>query len=115
MDISGSLIKQEVNMYQRFTSSLNETAFTTPWWFVMIAGISMFIVGLLLLISPGMTLLVLVQFLGAYWLVTGILSLVNLCIDRTRWGWKLVSGVLGILAGLVVLRDPLWSAIFLPA
>jgi uncharacterized membrane protein HdeD (DUF308 family) len=62
-----------------------------------------------------MTLLVLVQFLGAYWLVTGILSFVSLCIDRTLWGWKLVSGVLGILAGLVALRDPLWSAIFLPA
>lgn len=103
-------------MYQHFTSlTKTETASTIPWWFVMIAGISMFIVGLLLLISPGMTLLVLVQLLGAYWLVTGILSLVSLCIDRTLWGWKLVSAILGILAGLVVLRDPLWSAVFLPA
>lgn len=61
-----------------------------------------------------MILLVLVQLLGAYWLVTGILSLVSLCIDRTLWGLKLVSGVLGVLAGLVVLRDPLWSAILVP-
>src|SRR6266702_3648835 len=85
-----------------------------PWWLVMIAGITVFIVGLLLLISPGMILLVLVQLLGAYWLVTGILSLVSLCIDRTLWGLKLVSGILGVLAGLVVLRDPLWSAILVP-
>jgi uncharacterized membrane protein HdeD (DUF308 family) len=85
-----------------------------PWWLVMISGISLFVLGLLLLTSPGTTLLILVQFLGAYWLVTGILSLVSLCIDRTLWGWKLAAGVLGILAGLVVLRDPLWSAVLVP-
>ena len=85
-----------------------------PWWLVMIAGISVFIVGVLLLISPGMTLLVLVQILGAYWLVTGILSLVSLSIDRTQWGWKLLSGILGVLAGLLVLRDPLWSTVLVP-
>jgi uncharacterized membrane protein HdeD (DUF308 family) len=105
-------------MRPRFTS-ITETATTAtasaPWWLVMIAGIALFIVGVLFLLSPGMALLVLAQILGAYWLVTGILSLVSLCIDRTMWGWKLISGVLGVLAGLVVLRDPLWSAIFVPA
>jgi uncharacterized membrane protein HdeD (DUF308 family) len=105
-----------MNMRPSFSSMTETTtAATIPWWLVMIAGIAAFIVGLLLLISPGMTLLVLVQFLGAYWLVTGILSLVSLCINRTLWGWKLVSGVLGVLAGLVVLRDPLWSAILVSA
>lgn len=101
-------------MHSLFPST-TETTTSTPWWLVMIAGIAALIVGLLLLISPGMTLLVLVQILGAYWLVTGVLALVNLCIDRTLWGWKLVSGVLGVLAGLIVLRDPLWSTIFVPA
>ncbi|MBO0778743.1 MAG: DUF308 domain-containing protein [Ktedonobacteraceae bacterium] len=86
----------------------------TPWWLVMIAGIAMFIVGVLLLISPGMTLLVLVQLLGAYWLVTGTLSFASLCLDRNQWGWKLVTGILGVLAGLLVLRDPLWSAFLVP-
>jgi len=46
--------------------------------------------------------------------VTGILSLASIGIDRTLWGWKLISGVLGVLAGMVVLRDPLWSAILIP-
>lgn len=102
-------------MHLRFSSMTETTtAASTPWWLVMIAGIAAFIVGLFLLISPGMTLIVLVQFLGIYWLVTGILSLVSLCIDRTLWGWKLLTGVLGVLAGLVVLRDPLWSAILVP-
>jgi uncharacterized membrane protein HdeD (DUF308 family) len=47
--------------------------------------------------------------------VTGILSIVSLFVDRSQWGWKLFVGILGILAGLVVLRDPLWSAILVPA
>lgn len=86
----------------------------TPWWLIMIAGIAVFIVGLLLLISPGISLLVLVQLLGLYWLVTGILSLVSLSVDRSHWGWKLFTGILGILAGLIVVRDPIWSAILVP-
>src|SRR5512135_1203798 len=105
-----------MNMGMRF-SSLTETASAsaTPWWLIMMAGIAVFIVGLLLLISPGMSLLLLVQLLGLYWLVTGILSIVSLFVDRSQWGWKLFVGILGVLAGLVVLRDPLWSAILVPA
>ncbi|GHO50600.1 hypothetical protein KSX_87630 [Ktedonospora formicarum] len=72
------------------------------------------IMGLLLLFSPGMTLLVLVQLLGVYWMVTGVLAFVNLCMDRRLWGWKLITGIAGIAAGLVILRNPLWSAIFVP-
>ncbi len=85
-----------------------------PWWLIMIAGIAAFIVGLLLLIAPGMSILVLVQILGLYWLVTGILEIVSIFIDRHLWGWKLFAGILGILAGIVVLRNPIWSAILVP-
>jgi uncharacterized membrane protein HdeD (DUF308 family) len=80
----------------------------------MIAGVAVFIVGLLFLISPGMSLLLLIQLLGLYWLVTGILSLVSIAVDRNRWGWKPFTGILGILAGLIVMRDPLWSAVLVP-
>lgn len=98
-------------------SSMAETAATrgVPWWLIMIAGTAVFIVGLLLLISPHMSLLILVQLLGLYWLVTGILELVSIAVDRRHWGWKLFVGILGVLAGLIVLRDPLWSAIIVPA
>jgi uncharacterized membrane protein HdeD (DUF308 family) len=104
-----------MNMLPRFSSTTETTKVATiPWWLVMIVGIAAFLVGLLLLISPGMTLLILVQLLGIYFLVTGILSLASIGIDRTLWGWKLISGALGVLAGMVVLRDPLWSAILVP-
>ncbi|GCE15774.1 membrane protein [Tengunoibacter tsumagoiensis] len=88
---------------------------TNQWWLAMIAGIALFIVGLLFLISPKMSLIVLVQLLGTYWLIVGILTFVSLSIDRTLWGWKIVEGTLGVLAGLLVIRDPLWSALFVPA
>src|SRR5689334_19446574 len=85
-----------------------------PWWMVLLEGIAAVIMGILLLIAPGTTTLVLVQVLGFYWLIVGVLALVSLCVDRTLWGWKLCSGILGVLAGLVVIRHPLWSAVFIP-
>lgn len=102
-------------MLPRFSAtSETTTAATLPWWLVMIVGITVFIVGLLMLTSPGMTLIILVQLLGVYFLTTGILSLASIGIDRNLWAWKLISGILGVFAGLVVLRDPLWSAILVP-
>jgi len=63
-----------------------------------------------------MTTAVLVQFLGVYWLVSGIFSIVGIFVgDREiHWGWLLLSGVLGILAGIAVLKHPLLSTILLP-
>jgi len=86
-----------------------------PWWAVLIQGIFSIIIGLLLLTSPGVTTLVIVQYIGIYWLVTGIFSLVGIFIDNSMWGWKLLSGVIGILAGLSIMQHPLWSTFMLPA
>jgi uncharacterized membrane protein HdeD (DUF308 family) len=85
-----------------------------PWWMVLLEGLAAVIVGVLLLTSPGITTLVLVQVLGFYWLIVGILALVSLFVDRSLWGWKLCSGLLGILSGLVIIRHPLWSALLIP-
>ena len=94
--------------------STSEELVSLPWWMVLLEGIAAVIIGVLLLTSPGMTTLVLVQVLGFYWLIVGILALVSIFVDRSLWGWKLCSGILGILAGLVIIRHPLWSALFIP-
>ncbi|WP_126551337.1 DUF308 domain-containing protein [Dictyobacter kobayashii] len=94
------------NISQGYTAS--------PWWMVMMEGVALVIVGLLLLVSPSTTTLVLVRILGWFWLIGGILSIVSIFIDNTQWGWKLAIGVLGLLAGLVVIQHPLWSAIMIP-
>lgn len=82
---------------------------TTPWWLILIEGIALILVGLMLLAEPGMSAVVLVQVLGIYWFITGIVRIVSIFIDSTQWGWKLFAGILAIIAGLIVIRHPLWS------
>ncbi|GHO99964.1 hypothetical protein KSF_100120 [Reticulibacter mediterranei] len=100
---------------ERQRMSTSEELMHLPWWMVLLEGIAALIIGVLLLTSPGMTTLVLTQVLGFYWLIVGVLALVNLFVDHSLWGWKLCSGILGILAGLVIIRHPLWSTLFIPA
>jgi len=86
------------------------------WWLPLLAGIATLILGLFLIVSPGMTTAVLVTFLGAYWLVRGIFAIVEIFTGASgkSWIWLLALGILGIAAGLIVLRHPLYSAIIIP-
>jgi len=86
-----------------------------PWWLVLIQGIVTLILGILFLYYPYGTLFVLVTFLGAYWFVSGIVGLIGLAADRTNWGWKVVFGILGIIAGIAILAYPYYSTIIVPA
>jgi uncharacterized membrane protein HdeD (DUF308 family) len=85
-----------------------------PWWLVLLQGIASLVIGVLLLTETGMTILSLVIFLGVYWLISGIFDLVSLFVDRRHWGWKAFSGVIGIIAGIIIVRHPLWSAVLVP-
>jgi uncharacterized membrane protein HdeD (DUF308 family) len=85
-----------------------------PWWLVLLEGIAALILGFLLLTDTAATTVVVVQFIGAYWLVDGAFRLVSMFIDHRGWGWKLAGGILGILAGLVVLQHPLSAAVIVP-
>jgi uncharacterized membrane protein HdeD (DUF308 family) len=91
---------------------MRETTF--PWWLVLLEGIFAAIFGFLLLVAPGGTLVFLVQVLGFYLLIEGIMRLVSIFIDHSLWGLKLAIGILGIFGGMVVLTHPLWSAIAIP-
>jgi len=85
-----------------------------PWWLVVIEGIAAIIIGILLFLQPASTITVLVLFLGIYWLISGFFTLVSLFWDRTAWGWKIFIGIIGILAGILVISHPLWSALLAP-
>jgi uncharacterized membrane protein HdeD (DUF308 family) len=104
--------EKEVTM-TAFADQTEGTGF--PWWLVLLEGIAAAIVGLFLLTAPGATLFVLIQVLGIFWLVGGIFRIIGIFIDSSLWGWKLVGGVFGILAGIVVLQHPLWSTVLVPA
>jgi uncharacterized membrane protein HdeD (DUF308 family) len=87
---------------------------TLPWWLILVEGIIAAFLGFILLIAPGATLVFLVQLLGLYLFVAGIFRIVGIFLDSSSWGWRLLSGVLSILAGLLVLDHPLWSALMVP-
>jgi uncharacterized membrane protein HdeD (DUF308 family) len=86
------------------------------WWLFLLQGIAGILLGAMLLSYPGATVVVLVTFLGFYWLFTGIMSLVRVFVDRSvPWIWSFLVGIVGILAGLLVLRHPLLAALTVPA
>lgn len=80
-----------------------------PWWVVLIEGIVALITGGLLLLAPERTVPVLVFFLGLFWLIAGIIEIISIFVDKSKWGLKLVLGLLGIAAGILTLQHPLWS------
>lgn len=69
------------------------------WWLVLIQGIATLLIGIFLLTDPVTTSRMIVFYIGIYWLVTGILSLIRIFTDRGNTVWKLISGIIGILAG----------------
>lgn len=85
------------------------------WWVFLLQGIAAIIVGAMLITEPGVTLLALIPLLGSYWLVTGVLSLVRMFSDRSiSWIWSLIIGIVGVLAGIFVLRHPLLAVVIVP-
>jgi uncharacterized membrane protein HdeD (DUF308 family) len=85
------------------------------WWILLLEGIAAIIIGILLFTDTEQTVFTLVLFLGIWWFITGLIDLISIFFDRTHWGWKLFSGILGIIAGLIIIRHPMWSALLVPA
>src|SRR5687767_5650651 len=75
------------------------------WWVLLIRGILLIIIGLLAFVSP----LTWVIFVGIYILIDGITMLLSGFSDQpagqSRWP-LLILGVLGLIAGLIILWDP---------
>jgi uncharacterized membrane protein HdeD (DUF308 family) len=80
-----------------------------PWWVIVLEGIIAILVGLFLLYSPAATTVFLVQILGIFWLAEGILSVIGALIFSGNRVWKLLSGILSIIAGVVILMYPIYS------
>lgn len=96
-------------------ASLASERHSDIWWVFLLQGIAAIIFGILLLTNPAATLVAFVIFLGFYWLFLGALELVRVFVDRrVPWYWSLLLGILGIVAGLLVLNHPLYAAIVLP-
>ncbi|MEZ4515694.1 MAG: DUF4332 domain-containing protein [Chloroflexota bacterium] len=84
---------------------------TVPWWLILIQGIALIILGILFLTNPGSTALAVVTVLGIYWLISGILGIIGIFLNSHNWFWKLLMGILGIVAGVLILQHPVTSTL----
>jgi len=90
-------------------------ALAKNWWMLLLRGIAAVIFGVLALAWPGMTLLTLILFYGAYALIDGVLAIVAAITGGAllpRW-WLAIIGLLGIAAGLLTFMMPGLTAIVL--
>jgi len=86
------------------------------WWLVLLRGIAAIVFGLLAWAWPGVTLVTLVLFWGAYALVDGIAALVGgwKTKDHGKPMWTVVLvGIVGIAAGIFTFMQPGVTAIAL--
>jgi uncharacterized membrane protein HdeD (DUF308 family) len=84
------------------------------WGAMVLRGIAAVLFGLAALLWPGMTLLVLLVIFALYALVDGLFAIVAGIRDTGGRRWLLLAeGVLGLLAGLVVLLWPGQTALVL--
>jgi uncharacterized membrane protein HdeD (DUF308 family) len=90
-------------------------ALAKNWWLLFLRGIAAIIFGVLALAWPGMTLLTLILFYGAFTLIDGVLAIIAAITGGAptpRW-WLAIVGLLSIAAGLLAFLMPGLTAIVL--
>ncbi len=97
------------------TQLTTDTGSQMPWWLVLLEGIFAVVIGISLLTQTALTVSIIVQILGLYWFFGGILAIVSIFINRSHWGLKLLAGIVGIIAGLLVILNPVISTILVPS
>ena len=85
------------------------------WWLLLLRGIAAIVFGVLAFVWPGITLLTLILFYGAYALVDGVLAIVSAITGGApapRW-WLAIIGLSGIAAGILTFAWPGITALVL--
>jgi len=87
---------------------------TSYWWIFLLEGLTQLIIGFLLLVSTDITTFLLIQLMGMYWLIRGLIMVIQIFLRKEKdWGLLLFGGVLGIISGILVLRYPIFSTFIL--
>ncbi|MEA2935685.1 MAG: hypothetical protein QOD74_2331 [Variibacter sp.] len=87
------------------------------WWLILLRGVAAIMFGVLAFIWPGLTLLTLILFYGAFALVDGVLAIIAAITGGSpvpRW-WLAIVGVAGIVAGALTFMWPGVTALVLLA
>jgi uncharacterized membrane protein HdeD (DUF308 family) len=92
------------------------TMLARNWWVLALRGVLAIIFGILALIWPGLTLLVLITLFGAYALVDGIFAVIAGIASygrNERWWAVLLEGIAGIILGVLTFLWPGTTALVL--
>ena len=85
-------------------------ALANNWWVFVLRGIAGILFGILTFLMPGMALLTLILLFAAYSLVDGIFNIIaafrKTGTDQQPWWALLISGILGIVAGVIAVLLP---------
>jgi len=87
----------------------------TERYILLFGGIVSLVFGVLLFTQPTATLGLIMLLVGLSWFIQGVVTLASIFIDKAEWGWKLFAGIIGLAAGLLVLRNPVESTVVIPA
>jgi uncharacterized membrane protein HdeD (DUF308 family) len=86
------------------------------WSTLLLRGIFAIILGIIVLVIPGIALLTLIIVFGAYAFLDGILAVVVAIQERRvlpNWGWLLVEGIAGMILGIIAFAWPVRTALIL--
>jgi len=87
----------------------------TERYILLFGGIVSLVFGILLFTQTTATLGLIMLLVGLSWFIQGVVTLAGIFIDKAQWGWKVFSGIIGLAAGLLVLRNPVESTVVIPA
>lgn len=90
-------------------------AVSRSWWVLLVEGVLGVLFGVLAIVWPGKTLAVLIALFGLFALTVGIvrvISAIGAAASHQSWGGTLAVGILGIIAGLLILRWPGITALY---
>ena len=97
-------------------SDENEKSQPSPrnhsWWAYLLWGLGSIVLGILLITRPALTALFLVRAMAVFWLVGGVVDIIRALVARDKGGgWIIAGGIVGILAGIVILGHPILGAV----
>jgi uncharacterized membrane protein HdeD (DUF308 family) len=84
------------------------------WWVALLLGLLGVVAGVIALIRPYTTAVVLAVLVGCWALITGVIEIVSALRqrrERRRTAWLVVAGLISVVAGVLILIWPVHGAV----
>ena len=88
-------------------------AMAEKWWTFVVRGLLAILFGIIAMSYPGLTLILLMLFVGAFWVIEGLLGLFGVMGGEGHKLWGLLYAFVTIVAGVYVMTRPAISAVAL--